>query len=517
VLEWSLALALIATTLAFFFKGKGKPGPTLVCLLVGTGALLFRFLPLSAEAISVPGYVDPVTILNTELVHGEGEIASAKSQAYLNSLKPSWLDWLDLRPVDLYPVVEAHWHGILQNGIPENAPDILKSEAAILAYESGDLEYTLKLLTLKDKTSRHDLIALLNRIYDAHEPLTEKAESVEEVLTHELKPGWYRDCALARACEKMGRNDRLSVLKGIVDDQYKEIAAQQLKLMLVGSGIIMLGIFAFFQCLYLLLQKKLLKMSSSHVLAPQLKRIRFADLWLCLLTSFTGLAFIHMVFDMMNLRVLLRDESCAGLVGLIDELVQFTVFGIALYFCVFRLRKIPLLSSLGFRRPAVNLLRLLGDTVSVLALFILITTAVDLIQHSLQTNLVIFNPVVESHIQVAKEAATAQPFSLGAFGQYFAWLDVCLVAPLFEEIIFRGLLFAWLRNRLGFIYAALVSSAVFASSHFDAASFLLQMTFGILLSYLYEKDRTLVAPILCHIGRNAYAFAAINALFQGLV
>jgi membrane protease YdiL (CAAX protease family) len=515
--EWSFVLALIATTLAFFFKGKGKPGPTLVCLLVGTGAVLFQFVPLSPEAISLPGDVDSITTLNTELVHGEGEIASAKAQAYMNGLKPPWLDWLDLRPVDLYPVVQARWQSILQIGIPDDAPDILKAQAAILAYESGDREQSLKLLAYKNKKDKHQLVVLLQRIYDARAPLNDKAESVEDVLTHELKPGWYRDSALSRAYEKMGRADRQTVLNRIVDDQYKEIAAQQLKLMLISTGIVLLGLCAFFRCIYLLLQKRLLKMSRNRAPAPQLLRVKFDDLWLSLLTSFTALALIHIAFEKLNLRGFLSDDSCSGLVGLIDELIQVTVFGVALYFCVFRKRKIPVFASLGFRRPAVNLLQLLGDTVSVLALFIFITTAVDLVQHSLQMNVVVFNPIVESHIETVKEAATAPPFSLGVFGPYFAWLDVCLVAPIFEEVMFRGLLFGWLRNRLGFIYSALFSSIIFAVSHFDPASFILQMVFGIVLSYLYEKDRTLIAPILCHIGRNAYSLAAINALFQGLV
>jgi len=515
--EWCLVLALVATTLAFFYKRKGKPFLTLVCLLIATGAFLYQYIPLSPESTPAPGYVDPVTILNTELVHGEGEIASAKAQAYMNSLKPSWLDWLDLHPVDLYPVVEVRWQSVLQTGIPDNAPDILKAQASILAFESGDRDYALKLSTVKDKKSNHKLINLLNRIYDPHRSLDEKAESIEVLLTHELKPGWYRDCALARACEKMGLTDRLSALQEIVDNQYKEIAAQQLKFMLVSAGVILLGICAFFRCLYLLLQKRLLKVASDRAPVPQLKRVRFSDLWLTLLSSFTALALIHLAFNKINLRGFLSDESCAGLVSLISETVQAIAFGTALYFCVFRTRKIPLLASLGFRKPAVNLLRLFGDTISVLALIILISTAVDLVQHSMQANVVVFNPVVEEHIEAVKEAATAQPFSLGAYGVYFAWLDVCLVAPLFEEVVFRGLLFGWLRTRMGFIYSALLSSGVFALSHFDSASFPVQMVFGILLSYLYEKDRTLIAPILCHIARNAYALAAINALFQGLV
>lgn len=78
-----------------------------------------------------------------------------------------------------------------------------------------------------------------------------------------------------------------------------------------------------------------------------------------------------------------------------------------------------------------------------------------------------------------------------------------LIAPLAEEVFFRGLIHRWLRQRMRFWPAATLSALLFGVVHVEisvaGAAFLL----GLLLAWLYERSGSLWAPITVHIINNA--------------
>ncbi len=81
-----------------------------------------------------------------------------------------------------------------------------------------------------------------------------------------------------------------------------------------------------------------------------------------------------------------------------------------------------------------------------------------------------------------------------------------LLAPVAEELFFRGFLYTALRQRLGIAAAALASSLIFAAGHIDAlgvvaASFIM----GIALALAYEYTRSLWAAIAIHAFNNTLA------------
>lgn len=82
---------------------------------------------------------------------------------------------------------------------------------------------------------------------------------------------------------------------------------------------------------------------------------------------------------------------------------------------------------------------------------------------------------------------------------------VLFFAPLLEEFLFRGLLQNWLRKYLRPVPAILVTSLGFACFHFSFAQgwgnitlIASLFTFGCYLGFLYEKERSLFAPIALH-------------------
>lgn len=82
-------------------------------------------------------------------------------------------------------------------------------------------------------------------------------------------------------------------------------------------------------------------------------------------------------------------------------------------------------------------------------------------------------------------------------------VEYVVFAPFFEEVVFRGLLFATLRRRYAFPAAALLSGAIFAVAHgygvLGTASVLWS---GFVWAWVYEKSGSLLPGIIAHALNN---------------
>jgi uncharacterized protein len=72
------------------------------------------------------------------------------------------------------------------------------------------------------------------------------------------------------------------------------------------------------------------------------------------------------------------------------------------------------------------------------------------------------------------------------------------LVPVAEELVFRGLLFRWLRQRFEFWPAAFISSAAFGIAHLRADQVIVAGLLGLPLAWLYENSRSLAPAILMH-------------------
>jgi membrane protease YdiL (CAAX protease family) len=91
-----------------------------------------------------------------------------------------------------------------------------------------------------------------------------------------------------------------------------------------------------------------------------------------------------------------------------------------------------------------------------------------------------------------------------------AVMAVCL-APICEEVYFRGFLFQGLRGRMRFVWAALVSGSYFAFVHVEPIRFFGLALMGVILAAVFEHRRTLVASIAAHATINVIAVLALLA------
>jgi membrane protease YdiL (CAAX protease family) len=117
-----------------------------------------------------------------------------------------------------------------------------------------------------------------------------------------------------------------------------------------------------------------------------------------------------------------------------------------------------------------------------------------------------WQPETEAAVMVL---TSAQAWWLRAY----LFLFTLVIGPVAEEFIFRGLLYPCLKQRGWPRLAWFGVSFLFALIHWDAAAFVPLFLLALMLTWLYEKTDTLLAPILGHVLFNAVNLLLL-CLFQ---
>jgi uncharacterized protein len=85
---------------------------------------------------------------------------------------------------------------------------------------------------------------------------------------------------------------------------------------------------------------------------------------------------------------------------------------------------------------------------------------------------------------------------------------VILVAPVCEEIVFRGFIYRVLRSRMAFWLAAGIDGILFGLVHGVNAALPVLAFLGAVLCWVFERTGTLFAPIAIHALNNAISYGA---------
>ena len=91
-------------------------------------------------------------------------------------------------------------------------------------------------------------------------------------------------------------------------------------------------------------------------------------------------------------------------------------------------------------------------------------------------------------------------------------VGVVLVAPVVEELFFRGLLLGTVRERWGTFAAVIGSSVFFGATHFQPLQFAGLTAAGLVFAAAVVKTGRLGSAIAVHVGFNATTFAALVLL-----
>lgn len=88
-------------------------------------------------------------------------------------------------------------------------------------------------------------------------------------------------------------------------------------------------------------------------------------------------------------------------------------------------------------------------------------------------------------------------------------LAAVVMAPIGEEVCFRGFVYNILRQRAGVWAAALATGLLFGAVHCSLVQLLPLTVFGVLQCLLYEKCKTLTLPMVVHAVFNGLSVAVI--------
>lgn len=81
-------------------------------------------------------------------------------------------------------------------------------------------------------------------------------------------------------------------------------------------------------------------------------------------------------------------------------------------------------------------------------------------------------------------------------------VSAIILLPIFEEILFRGLIFNELKNNINLIISIIIQATIFAIIHFNIAQAIYTFVLGILASLVYIWTKSIISNILLHITFN---------------
>ena len=100
------------------------------------------------------------------------------------------------------------------------------------------------------------------------------------------------------------------------------------------------------------------------------------------------------------------------------------------------------------------------------------------------------------------------------------WLQIiglCILVPIMEELLFRGVIYKRLREKNPFFRAALSSAILFSLLHSNTTQIISAFLLGMILAYVYEKYGSFKAPAFTHVIVNLTAILGTNTeIFDGL-
>lgn len=90
-----------------------------------------------------------------------------------------------------------------------------------------------------------------------------------------------------------------------------------------------------------------------------------------------------------------------------------------------------------------------------------------------------------------------------------AWLmilTVCIVGPIAEEVMFRGMIYGCIRRSFGMWPAVIISAVLFGVYHMNLVQGIYATVLGVVLALVYEKTQTIYGSIIFHVVFNTSSY-----------
>ena len=89
-----------------------------------------------------------------------------------------------------------------------------------------------------------------------------------------------------------------------------------------------------------------------------------------------------------------------------------------------------------------------------------------------------------------------------------------VLAPIVEEIFFRGFIFQGFRQKYGWVNSMLLSSVIFAAAHLDLVALIPTFILGCLLAYMFQRSNSVWPGVILHFLVNAFGLCAAYVATQ---
>lgn len=117
------------------------------------------------------------------------------------------------------------------------------------------------------------------------------------------------------------------------------------------------------------------------------------------------------------------------------------------------------------------------------------------------------DPLLEKRFPISEQAYQESVTRLRQ-SPVASFLHICVIAPVIEEVLMRGVVLGGLTGSLGAVPALLISSALFALLHFNQVQTLSSLLCGLALGGLYVLTGSVLCCIVCHGVYNVISFFA---------
>ena len=94
---------------------------------------------------------------------------------------------------------------------------------------------------------------------------------------------------------------------------------------------------------------------------------------------------------------------------------------------------------------------------------------------------------------------------------------IAIVGPIFEEIIFRRIIFGEIYKRTNFIIAGTISGIIFAVIHMDFTHLLVYFVMSFVFAFIYVRSKRLIVPILAHVLMNTFVVVVQLFFYDTLI
>jgi len=112
-------------------------------------------------------------------------------------------------------------------------------------------------------------------------------------------------------------------------------------------------------------------------------------------------------------------------------------------------------------------------------------------------------------------ASTTLPVDFRTVGGFIVGLISLAVLPaVFEELIFRGIVYTGLQKKFGVKFAVIFSAILFALMHTSVQQTFYQVIIGVILAYVFYLTGSLLATIILHFANN-FIIIVMNVITGG--